>query len=277
VDLKTLSRRILPAGVRAGVWYALKRQREAGTSWHGARLREAIWASPGSLVRWRGYAIRIADGPTFYHQYRYIFENGVYHFQAQRSNPVIIDGGSNAGLSILYFKELYPSSRVVAFEPDPDIFAILKENVGRNALGDVTLINAGLGPESGSYTFTQRDADAGSFDDSENGILARMETLSSYLEEPVDFLKLNIEGQELSVLREAEASGRLQMVRQLALEYHDWAAEDQRLAAILDLLSRQGYRYVLRGWEPWTSQADECFPAPWSCLVYARRHSRSGD
>lgn len=37
--------------------------------------------------------------------------------------PRIIDGGANIGLSVIYFKQLFPRSRTTAFEPDAKILA----------------------------------------------------------------------------------------------------------------------------------------------------------
>lgn len=103
-----------------------------------------------------------------------------------------------------------------------------------------------------------------------------MERISDYLNEPIDFLKLNIEGEELAVLQEAEASGRLRNVRELVLEYHGWPKGEQRLGAILELLDRQGFRYLIHDFD-----AESCCASKppfhltpqttWFCLVYARR------
>jgi hypothetical protein len=105
-------RRFVPAGIRAVPWYVLKGRTEPGMSWQLARLRETIWARPKALVRFAGYEIRIAEGSSFYHQCRYVFADRVYHFEAQREDPLIIDGWSNIGVSILYFKWVYPKSRI---------------------------------------------------------------------------------------------------------------------------------------------------------------------
>ena len=63
----------------------------------------------------------------------------------------------------------------------------------------------------------------------------RTERLSDYVSEPVDFLKLNIEGDELPVLLDAEASGTLRKVREIVVEYHDWATSEQQLATQTEL------------------------------------------
>ncbi|MEI7903057.1 MAG: FkbM family methyltransferase, partial [bacterium] len=141
------------------------------------------------------YTVRIADGPNFYMQYKDEFIRRIYHFKSARPDPLIIDGGSNIGMSILYFKHVYPQARVIGFEPDPGIFGIQQENVACNCLTDVTVVNAGLSAQAGVAAFVL-DGSAGGHIGSEGkkGISVRVERLSAYLDEPVDFLKLNIEG-----------------------------------------------------------------------------------
>lgn len=106
--------------------------------------------------------------------------------------------------------------------------------------------------------------------------------LSKYLTELVDLVKLNIEGQELDVLREVEASGRFGNIGQLVFEYHGWAAGDgggtggQCLGEILNLLERQGYRYLIHDFDaetcPTTKPPFKHRPkANWFCVVHAQK------
>jgi FkbM family methyltransferase len=242
-----------------------------------ARLRRKYQALPeNSLVRYLDYEVRITDGPSFYIQCKDEFVHRIYHFEAQRPDPLIIDGGSNIGMSILYFKRTYPTARIVGFEPDPNIFRLLEENVRRNKIGDVTLVDAGLGAESGTTTFVADNSAGGQFGSAENALSVRVVRLSDYLGEPVDFLKLNIEGQELPVLLEAEASGKLRNVRELVLEYHGWANGEQRLGQILTLLDRSGYRYFVHDFDSETGSVTKppfrlTPDSVWFCLVYGKR------
>ncbi len=96
----------------------------------------------------------------------------------------------------------------------------------------------------------------------------------------MEFLKLNIEGQELPVLREAEASGRLANVRQMVLEYHGWAGGKQVLGEILNLLDRNGFRYLIHDFDAQTNGATKppfrwTPETQWFCLVYATRAPRT--
>ena len=69
-----------------------------------------------------GYAISFPPFYPIFGQMREIFMNRVYFFKTERSNPLILDVGSNIGLTVLFFKKFYPGSLVYAFEPDPDNF-----------------------------------------------------------------------------------------------------------------------------------------------------------
>ena len=241
------------------------------------RLRRAFWDKPaGELVHYLDYDIRITDGPNFYIQCKDEFINKIYHFDSECPDPLIIDGGCNMGMSILYSKRIYPAARIIGFEPDPNIFQLVSENVSRNGLKDVTLIEAGLGKEPGRTTFAADNKAAGQFSSDGTGIEVRVERLSDYVLEQVDFLKLNIEGQELPVLEELEESGKIKLIRELVLEYHGWANGEQRLGRILNLLDRCGFRYLVHDFDHETGYATKppfkhTADTVWFCLVHAKR------
>jgi FkbM family methyltransferase len=245
--------------------------------WHLARLKKRAWSyKPNRLVRFLDYTLRITDGPNFYIQLKDVFVRRIYHFEAVRSQPLIIDGGSNMGVSILYFKHVYPDSKVIGFEPDPAIFRILRENVERNHLQGITLINSGLGKAKGKAAFMTDGSAGGHLDKGGKGITVEVERLSDYLDETVDFLKLNIEGEELAVLQEAEETGKLGNLRELVLEYHGWGNRKQELGPLLELLDHQGFRYLLHDFDHETCGASKPpfrleQDTNWFCLVYARR------
>jgi FkbM family methyltransferase len=275
--MKTVARKVLPQGLHHVIQRVVARADNSRVKRHLARLRREVWEKkPGDLVRFLDYSVHINDGPSFYMQYKDEFIHRIYHFDAARPDPLIIDGGSNVGMSILYFKRAYPQARIIGFEPDPAIYSMLQDNLKRNALRDVTIVNAGLGTRSGSTAFLADGRDGGQFGEGENSITVQVVTLSDYLAEPVDFLKLNIEGEELPVLLEAEASGSLANIREMVLEYHGWPGGQQRLGAILQLLDRQGFRYLVHDFDAETCNTTKppftlTPSSTWFCLVYARR------
>ncbi|MGH2453227.1 MAG: FkbM family methyltransferase [bacterium] len=248
---------------------------------HLLRLRR--WARArraGSLVRCKGYHLRITDGLSFYALYKEIFANRIYHFAALRPNPLILDCGSNIGMSILYLKQVYPAARIIAFEPDPSIFPLLHENIVRNGLKGVQLIQAALSRSGGMMTLYS-DGRMGSYlatDPPAHRKGWRKHEVScvrlrDYLTEPVDFLKMNIEGAEWEVL--ADSEDRLEQVREMVVEYHYLPGVPPTLHDILALLHRKGFDYLVDDFD--SESGGVCAPfiltphTRYYALIYARR------
>lgn len=262
---------------RVEVPHHIRRQRERREQdRHLAAMSRRLWDRPaGSIVKLGPYRVRITDGPNAYMQYKDVFVRGIYRFASDRPDPRIIDGGGNMGISALGFKQQHPQARVLTFEPDLALAAMIRENLSRNGVDGVEIIEAGLAGEQGTVSFA-RDGSAGG-QVSDGGMQTiRVERLSDYLTEPTDFVKLNIEGQELPVLQECEASGRLRQIERIVLEYHGWAGGQQKLGDLLNLLDRNGYRYVVHDFDAETCGVTK--PpfryrpkADWFCLVFAQR------
>jgi len=195
-----------------------------------------------------GNKITIPDTASFLYTYPEIFEKEIYRFSSDKKQPVIIDGGANIGLSVIYFKQLFPQAKVIAFEPDKKIFSILSRNVASFGFTDVELVNKGLWNETTTLSFFSEGADSGSIHNAElgNTTVHTIETvqLKDYLVFPeVDFLKLDIEGAETNVLLDIESC--LPSVRNLFIEYHSFIGQPQTLDVILRMLTRHNFRYYL--------------------------------
>lgn len=83
-------------------------------------------------------------------------------------NPVIIDGGANVGYSSIYFANAYPDAVVLAVEPNPTTFEVLKRNItGRDRIIPINAAlwshDAGVDIAAGdSGSWSDRVSDAGS-------------------------------------------------------------------------------------------------------------------
>src|SRR5260370_28727380 len=91
-----------------------KRQRLADL----ARLSNPLLGTK-KAIRLAGYDVSFLGAEELRSLYREIFLARAYFFRSEASSPLIFDCGSNIGLSILFFKHLYPNCRIVSFEPDP--------------------------------------------------------------------------------------------------------------------------------------------------------------
>jgi len=189
-----------------------------------------------------GRDIRAVDSMSLVFMYKEIFEKEIYKFQAESENPLIIDCGANIGLSVIYFNRLYPKSRVIAFEPDKKVFQSLQYNIASFDVDDVELISAAVWNNETVVEFFHEGADGGriAVGDEPNKNLVKTVRLRNYLQEKVDFLKIDIEGAEHVVL--ADCRDLLKNVKNLFVEYHSFDNEEQNLDEILSILRLAGFR-----------------------------------
>jgi len=82
--------------------------------------------------------IEYVDSASLLSAYREIFKKGIYDFKCDR-NPRIIDCGANIGLAIIYWKRKFPDAEIIGFEPDPEIFRVLKKNIRKQDYSGVSL------------------------------------------------------------------------------------------------------------------------------------------
>ena len=76
-----------------------------------------------------GVPIKAPDAASLVFLNRELFGQEIYKFQTDSEIPYILDCGANIGLSVIYFKKLFPNAKIVAFEPDKKIFDYLKFNI----------------------------------------------------------------------------------------------------------------------------------------------------
>jgi FkbM family methyltransferase len=175
------------------------------------------------------------DTASFYFMYKEIFEKEIYNFSTKNKEPLIIDCGSNIGISILYFSKKYPNSKIIAFEPDKNIFETLKENIEINNLKNkITLINKAVWKSEESLNFLPDNSDGGKIDNTENTETQKIKAvrLKDFIKDnEVDFLKIDIEGSEFEVIKDCEEI--LGNVKNIFLEYHSYTSKEQEIDEIL--------------------------------------------
>jgi FkbM family methyltransferase len=204
-----------------------------------------------------GFDFDLVDGMSFCSSYRSIMQREVYRFDSKIDDPTIIDCGANVGVSIVYFKRLYPRARIIAFEADPEIFATLQRNVARSPWDDVALINKVVWTGAGDVEFWREGSDAGRITHGDFGrtvprVRLPAVRLRDFLDSPVDLLKLDIEGAETDVL--LDCANRLTNVGAVFVEYHSFAGSEQRLDVLLSSLKAAGFRVLI--------QTEMCPPQP---------------
>jgi len=226
-----------------------------------AGIRSLRHDHPCAQVRTRrlpnGYKVSYRNDYELEVIYDDIFAKEVYYFKSENPEPYIIDCGGHIGLAVLYFKSLYPRARILTFEPNPETFFLLRENILQNNLRGIRAINMALSREDTKDAILYVGEDFLKAWDSSNtiepdlwpnmdeyrGIPIRSTRLSPYIDGRVDFLKLDIEGAEFDVLDESKT--KLNLVGAITLEYHQSAGNrsQRKLEKIINILSESGFDY----------------------------------
>lgn len=200
-----------------------------------------------------GYQVRYPDPASFRLVAFEVLVKGEYFFRAENETPFILDCGANIGIATLFFKRLYPKARIQAFEADPTTSEILRTNIERNHLQDVTVNNLLLSDHDGMEKFyvskdtpssLMMSASASRLAGNGREISVKAGRLSDFIDGPVDLLKLDVEGSEHAVISELVSSGKIARVRRMVVEYHHRIGNERpRLSGFLALLETAGFDY----------------------------------
>lgn len=182
-------------------------------------------------IKRKGFKISFINEEEFELIYKDIFELKEYNFKTNNPMPFILDCGSHIGLSIFYFKQLYPQAKIIAFEPNPNTFKLLERNINQNNLNNVTLVNAAVALKKGKVNlyiskdenlpWTWGDSTAINkwvSEDTTKTIEVSSVRLSDYINQEIDLLKLDIEGLEELVLKEIQS--KIVKIKEIFMEFH---------------------------------------------------------
>lgn len=174
-----------------------------------------------------------------------------------RESRIIFDIGANVGLYSLLAGWANPHSRICAFEPTPDVVAILQDNIELNAMQNIAVepvavgnsdrmgflrLCAGSDGSNEGMNYLARDRGA------ESDVPVDVVCLDSYCQshniEQIDLIKMDIEGGEYDALLGARHLLQKQAIGCIFLEMAEWAAErsGHSTDAIEKLLADAGYR-----------------------------------
>ncbi len=221
-----------------------------------------------------GYKVSFPNYWYFVFLFEEIFIMQIYYFISNNISPYIIDCGANIGMSIIFFKLLYPNARITAFEPDEVVFRYLKENVKDNDLKDVLLYQKAVFNNTGRVDF---------FCDNNRGDcltksllpldgcnhIGSVEAvrLSSFIKDEISFLKVDVEGVEYFILRELEDAQKLGLINKMVVEYHHHIKKgDDSLGKFLSILEENGFGYNMRVGTPCIDRWQEMFQ---DIVIYA--------
>lgn len=189
---------------------------------------------------------------VFLYLYSEIFMQQLYFFKNEKNNPIIIDCGSNVGLSIIYFKYLYPNAKIIGFEPNRNTFDLLKRNIENNNLKNVQIFNFAIADYDGFINFYDDQSIEGSLVSgvhSSRTAVAKTEvaciTLNHYLDQQIDFLKMDIEGAEGICFKDIDLSRKIKNINKMILECHHNIQSSKNLVQVLNILEKNNFHYQI--------------------------------
>jgi FkbM family methyltransferase len=148
---------------------------------------------------------------------------------APNRDHFIVDIGANVGVTALVLAQI-PGGHVTCFEPDPENCALLRDNIERNGLRNVSVREAAVAGRSGKLEFQLHAESTGGALATNGGassahtLTVEAVTLDRVLEDSatgeIDLLKCDCEGGEYELLDRltAEIAAR---IRNLTIEVHD--------------------------------------------------------
>jgi FkbM family methyltransferase len=187
------------------------------------------------------------DSASFLDSYKEIFEQEIYRFHPSSSEKVILDCGANIGLSVLFFAKNYPDHTIIAFEPDDAIFEVLSRNVQTYGLKNVQLHKKAVWNKEEVlefYTDNGMGARVGYSYENQAPKKVQSVRLKDFLNERIDFLKIDIEGAEYAVL--SDCRDMLRQANNIFFEYHSHHSDQQKLHEMLLMLQQNGFRYYIK-------------------------------
>ena len=220
-------------------------------------------AAEDAIERAYGWKLDLVDAPMALSQIDQIVIRGLNDFSTQSESPAILDCGANIGISVLNYTRRFPRARIKAFEPDPAICRVLRKNLALNGAGDVQVVEAAAWTRNGDVAFRSHGTDGGRIDQNASqsgGVRVATVDLRDYLNEPIDLLKLDVEGAEYELVdhvRDAMTS-----VASLVLECHLDQSALVPFGKLLQHLQGAGFHLSLNTFGMWSDLVRRSRVAP---------------
>jgi FkbM family methyltransferase len=225
-------------------------------------VRRTLPTIPSIYLPGLGQSISfLPDVPSSYQE---IFVRQVYRTVAPiPKNAVVLDLGAYIGLFSIYISKLCPAARVTTVEANPQTIPILTANLQQSTDhgSKIAVIHGAICDHGGSISMTvhaklaahigataYRNIDSWPDHSEFTEVTVPAIPLASLLQEPVDFMKCDIEGAEYAALSSVDFSPKL--IRQAAIEFHDIDTRTDEFKSFLTKAISAGYNIYTGDREP---------------------------
>ncbi len=165
----------------------------------------------------------------------------------------VADVGAGLGDFAVSVAARIPNGRVLAFEPFGESFALLERNIALNGVTNVFARRLAIGGVAGQTRLSLGTGVAVQHSTAREGAPEASETveqlplgaaLAALGANTCDFLKMDCEGAEYGIFRQAAADGTLKCLARIAMEFHDGVA-DGTGKWLAGFLSERGFAVTL--------------------------------
>lgn len=211
------------------------------------KKRQLLFAKKYSMDLYKQGDI-ISD--TIAHLGYYEYETTELITHLAKKGSVFVDAGANIGYYSLIWANFSPNPSIYAFEPNPKVLGLLKENLSQleNSV-KYSLFEEALSSEIGTVNFDEGNEDQIGWGHVHQGGVHNVScnTLDNALfskNETIDLLKVDIEGYEYHLLKGAEQLIRSGRIKHILMEInHDMLhANGTSESQILDFLRTNNFR-----------------------------------
>ena len=163
-----------------------------------------------------------------------------------KNNDVIIDVGGHIGLFSLYASQFCKTGSIFTFEPMPENFQLLSENVSLNNLSNLKIFNLAVSNSNSSRKLYLNEDAAGHsmFSESSQSITVNSISLKQIFDDNdiihCDFLKLDCEGSEYEIIKNLPKE-YFPKIKKMIIEYHMADTHPELLSELMEILKSHNY------------------------------------
>jgi FkbM family methyltransferase len=163
-----------------------------------------------------------------------------------KDTDVIIDVGAHIGLFSLYASQFCKNGLIYSFEPVPENYNLLIDNIKSNDLNQIKSFNRAVSNSNSNVKLYLNDDEAGHsmFSKSSKTITVDSISLQQIFDdnniENCNFLKLDCEGNEYEILQNLPLS-YFDKIEKIVIEYHMADSHPELLENLKKLLISQNY------------------------------------